>query len=354
MPRSAQPVPLPPVTYTIKGLGVLPGDGASFASALNNWGVAVGSSVTIDPTNFDPERPVWFANGMIRALPTLPTPGPPGLFDGSAVAINDAGTIAGTVFKPKGPTHAALFSAGGATIDLGVLIFDQNSYATALNNLGQTVGYTTVALDNDGPIIHAVLYAGGGPITDLGALPGGRFSFAAGINDQGIVVGNASTADGATHAVTFSHGQVTDLGVPPGGASSLANAINAQGQIVGAADFGSGKLHAALFAKGAISDLGTLPGGTSSMASAINSTGQAVGWSDDATGRQLPVLFSQGQVVKLGIPVAATDGYATGINDLGQIVGTIDLANTTDQLDSRAALWVPGNRFALADGPTGP
>lgn len=353
MTRSTPPM-LPPVSYTIKGLGVLPGDGASFGAGLNNWGEAVGSSVTLDPVNFDPQRPVWFANGAIHALPTLPIPAPPGLFDGAAAAINDAGLIAGEVFNPKGPTHAALFSAGGATTDLGVVIFDQNSYATALNNLGQTVGYTTVAMDNDGPIIHGVLYAGGGPITDLGALPGGRFSVAMGINDQGLIVGSATTANGATHAVSFGNGQVTDLGVPPGGTSSLANAINAQGQIAGGADFGSGKLHAAFFANGTITDLGTLPGGTSSMANAINSSGQAVGWSDDATGRELPVLFAQGQVISLGIPVGATDGYATGINDLDQIVGTVDLANTMDQIDSRAAMWVPGNRFALPVGMAGP
>lgn len=352
MTDSTHSAVLPPVVYTIKGLGVLPGDGASTAAGLNNWGNAVGSSVTIDPVDFMPQRPVWFTKGTIRPLPTLGSE-PPGLTDGDAVAINDGGIAVGEVYGPKGPTHAAVFSPSGVA-DLGVVIFDQNSYATAINSLGQIVGYTVVALDNSGPYTHGVLYAGNGQITDLGALPGGRDSFAMGINDQGIVVGYAPTADNTTHALIFAHGQVTDLGVPAGGTSSAAYAINGQGQIAGAADFGSGKLHGALFANGTITDLGTLPGGSTSTASAINNTGQAVGWSDDSTGRRLPVLFSGGQVISLGIPSAATDGYAAGINDLGQIVGTVDLATTTDLPDSRAAMWVPGNRFSLSAAATGP
>ena len=352
MTGSAQLAALPPVTYTIKGLGVLPGDGASTGAGLNNWGNAVGSSITIDPVAFMPERPVWFTKGTIRALPTLGSE-PPGLFDGSAVAINDGGIAVGVVFNPKSPTHAAAFSPGGVT-DLGVVIPDQNSYATAINNPGQIVGYTPVAMDFNGFFTHAVLYAGGGQIADLGALPGARDSFAMGINDQGTIVGFASTADNATHAVVFAQGQVIDLGVPPDGASSAAYAVNAQGQIAGAADFGSGRLHGALFVNGTITDLGTLPGGSTSMAYAINNTGQAVGWSDDNAGRKLPVLFSRGQVVNLGIPAAAADGYANAINDLGQIVGTVDLATTTDLPDSRAAMWVPGNRFALSAAMTGP
>lgn len=341
MMGSAQSAQLPPVTYTIKGLGVLPGDGASTGAGLNNWGNAVGVSVTIDPVDFMPQRPVLFTPGAVRVLPTLPNE-LPGLFDGAAVAISDGGIAIGTVFSPKGPTHAAMFSPTGVT-DLGVLIGDADSYATAINNLKQIVGYTEVAIDSDGPFIHGVLYTGG-QIVDLGALPGSRFSFATGINDQGMIVGYAQTADGATHAVAFTQGQVVDFGVPPGGTASMAYAINAQGQIAGAADFGTGKLHAALIVNGSITDLGLLPGGSTSMAYAINNTGQAAGWADDSTGRRLPVVFSRGQVISLGIPPAATDGYASAINDLGQVVGTVDLATTTDLPDSRAAMWVPGNR----------
>ena len=330
-----------PCHFVIANLGALPGDYAASASGINNAGAVVGYSVTFDPTDFNPTRPVMFQNRTVFQLHTLPSDGPPGLDFGAAVAINDQPVAVGTVFNPKGPIHAARF-VGSGTTDLGTLPFGGNSYATSINNLGEIVGYAEAAAGENGILSHAVHYAGGA-VTDLGVLPGGSDSFATSINGQGVAVGYASTASGAFHAVRFDAGGIVDFGVPKGGAASRALAINARGLAVGAADFGTGIEHAASFKPGQITDLGLLPGGTTSIATAINSAGHAVGWADNGTGFFRPVLFASGQVFDLGVPRGITDAFPAGINDLDQVVGTVNVASSpiADQQQTLAARWTP-------------
>src|SRR5579859_3131751 len=61
-----------PCDFIVRNLGALPQDFAAFASGINNEGAAVGSSVTFDPVNFMPERPVMFLNRNVFLLHTLP------------------------------------------------------------------------------------------------------------------------------------------------------------------------------------------------------------------------------------------------------------------------------------------
>jgi len=329
-----------PCNFVVKNLGALPGDYAGSASGINNAGAVVGYSVTFDPTDFDPERPVMFQDRTVFLLHTLPN-GAPGLDFGAAVAINDQPVAVGTVFNPKGPSHAARF-VGSGTTDLGTLPFGGNSYATSINNLGEIVGYAEAVAGQNGILSHAVHYAGG-TVTDLGVLPGGSQSFAASINDQGVAVGYALTASGAFHAVRFDAGGIVDFGVPSGGTESRALAINNQGLAVGAADFGTGIDHAASFEPGAITDLGTLPGGTTSIATAINSKGHAVGWADNGTKVFRPVLFTNGGVFDLGLPTGIANAFPAGINDLDEVVGTVDVASSPipDAPQTLAVSWTP-------------
>ncbi len=134
-----------------------------------------------------------------------------------AVAINDAGNIAGT------SGNDAFFWKNGNMTICGNLCDDQTdgaSVATAINNNNQVVGYAT----NDDGETHAFIWQyedGESVITDLGTL-GGDNSWALAINDSGVVIGYSETGDTyeagslATdiyHTCAWYEGAIYDLGV---------------------------------------------------------------------------------------------------------------------------------------------
>jgi probable HAF family extracellular repeat protein len=153
-------------------------------------------------------------------------------------------------------------------------------------------------------------------------------SYATAINNNGQVVGYAATPDhGYVHAFLYSSGSMYDIGTFPGGEQTFAYGINNNGQIVGAGDIaGSHNGHAFLYANGQMSDLGTL-GGDYSQANGINDNGQIVGVSQvsDITGVADAFLYSNGSMVDLNSLIGPNSGWtlesATAINDSGQIVG---------------------------------
>src|ERR1043165_5903227 len=104
-------------------------------------------------------------------------------------------------------------------IDLGAVV-GPDSYAQAINNNGQVVGYVRT---KDGT--HAFLYSGGA-VRDLGTLGNAR-TYALSINNPGQVVGFSETTNGA-RAFLFNNGLVTDLGTL-GGLGSYAFGINSAG-----------------------------------------------------------------------------------------------------------------------------
>jgi probable HAF family extracellular repeat protein len=240
------------------------------ANAINNYGEIGGSA---ENTSLDPScppynlaamppqfqqyyfKPVYWLNGNVQELPTVG--GDP---DGSVLAVNDSGQLAGgsgtcSTFNPQvliglQPQHAVLWQKDGTALDLGTLgggaQAGSGHLALGINNFGQVVGFSTLS---DDVTLHGFLWTKeAGTMTDLPPVPGipNAFSSAIDINDSGVIVGvstNFSTFD----ATIWRNGLPTDLNtlIPPHSPLHLmvACSVNARGQIIGWAIDHKGQLH---------------------------------------------------------------------------------------------------------------
>ncbi|HEX9305488.1 MAG TPA: hypothetical protein VGA31_13645 [Thermoanaerobaculia bacterium] len=224
-----------------------------YAAGANNRGQVVGwaENTTHDSTCVAPQvlqfRAVLWGpkDGQIQEL--SPVPGDP---TSAATAINDWGQavgISGVCDRAVGrfsAAHAVLWQDGIPT-DIGNLGGVAWNTPTAINNRGQVVGFSDLPGDQSGaPNFHAFLWTKSGGIQDLGTLPGDSLSLAFGINDLGQVVGQSIGA-GGSRAFLWQNGVMTDLNtlVPPGSLDLVyANDINASGEIAGGAfDPGTGE-----------------------------------------------------------------------------------------------------------------
>jgi probable HAF family extracellular repeat protein len=112
---------------------------------------------------------------------------------------------------------------------LGVGNGSANTYATAVNNSGEVVGYSSNSSRQE-----AIAWNSAGVATVLPSL-GGPSSQAYAINDAGQIVGTSLIGTGdfiPTHAALWSNGKVKDLG-SLNGQNSTAYGINESGTIVG-------------------------------------------------------------------------------------------------------------------------
>ncbi len=196
----------------ISDLGTF-GGGTSSAYGINHHGAIVGTSVFSGDTDF---AAFLWENGVMTPIAAAGS---------TARAVNDLGQVAGNLTPSY---HAAIWYMGVIT-DLGSL-GGPNTYAYAINNLGQVVGSST----NPAQQTRAFLWANG-VMTDLGDL-GGGFSDAWGINNLGQVVGDSYPPAGPLRAFFWDKGlmrQLPTLGGPPGEDYCRATAINAGGMVVG-------------------------------------------------------------------------------------------------------------------------
>ena len=199
----------------MRDLGTLAGGDFSSAFAVNDSGLAVGTSNTATQMHAFS----WTAAGGMKDLGTLA-----GTDASQAYGVNNQGQIAGS-----SGTHAVIFS-GGSIQDLGTL-GGPASEARSINNLGQVAGMADTA---DGHT-HAFLWTSG-TMQDLGTLPGDSDSRAGHVNDSGMVVG-ASQGSGGTRAFFWSTaGGMEAIPTLNGGAYSEAFGVNNQGQVVGESD----------------------------------------------------------------------------------------------------------------------
>ena len=230
------------------------------------------------------------------------------LLAGLAAACNDAPEATGP--SPAPGNQAVTTAATTYSVkNLGTL-GGNNSEAMAINNVGQTVGWSQTKSGQT----HAFSQHAG-TMTDLGALSGG-FSQAIDVNDAGVVVGYSTLLSGAERAVRWQNGTKKSLGTL-GGRNSEATGINQNGVIVGWSEIKSGDRHAFVYQNGVMKDIGTL-GGKTSVAEDISNAGRVVGGSRTATGEGHAFAWVNGKFQDLG-DAGTGSGDATAIN--GKIVG---------------------------------
>jgi probable HAF family extracellular repeat protein len=194
------------------------------------------------------------------------------------------------------------------------------SYAVWWNNgVIQNLGEgNAMAVNQPGTIVGSVV--GGlslyrqGQWTHLGF---GGAPFA--INNSEAIAG--WFVNGLPHAFLYSGGVLSDLGTF-GGTSSAATSLNDRGQVVGYASLPSGANHAFLYESGAMHDLGTLGGGTESRAHDINNGGTVVGEAWDARGDSRPFIYD-GTSMRYLFQTASCCVVPRALNDRGDVVGTI-------------------------------
>jgi hypothetical protein len=121
-----------------------------------------------------------------------------------AVAINDAGAIAGYVLPcvqgvPGCYTSAAFWPSAGAPRRILPTLYNSRGSVAGINNADHVVGSAAVHYnDGSGPLAgmvrHAVIWFPGGQWPeDLGAIQPERYGEAAAINNHGLVVGSVWT-----------------------------------------------------------------------------------------------------------------------------------------------------------------
>ncbi len=214
-----------------------------------------------------------------------------------------------------------LTNAQGQTytvIDLGDL-GGGSSYAQAINNSGQVVGYGSTT--TNGGTTHAFLYKNG-VMQDLIL---NDESCAYGINSIGQIVGFIDPQPitiigerdvGEVYSFLYQNPSVQYIS---GLNNTFAYGINNVGQVVGYVD----NYQAFLYQNGAIQYLGTLAGGSHSWAYAINNSGQLVGGSATPN-LGCAFLYQNGSMQNLRTLGARGYYYdsACGINNGGKVVGS--------------------------------
>ncbi|WP_093590545.1 hypothetical protein [Lentzea waywayandensis] len=291
-------------TTTITELGGLPGSTASSAAAINDSGVAVGTSSR---------------GGFNRAVK----------FDGAGVtelagpadrhtqleAINSHGVAAGTATADGVGGRALRFNADGSYVVLSVPFGFWSAAAVAIDDFGTVYG-TAAGLNNDREI--PVRWRPNGVLATLKLPEGATWGRVTGASPNGYATGVVSGPGLNRLAVRWNPGgTVTPLQRLDDGAESMALAVNRNGDVVGTADFwNDGTFGVRWNADGSMTKYGP-----NLRPSSINDHGTAVGWSTTAN-QNVPYRWSnEGEELDLGFPSGTQFAYPMDINNDGVIVG---------------------------------
>lgn len=217
-------------------------------------------------------------------------------------------------------------------VDLGTFGDGTGSYARAINNRGQVVGFSY------GDVTHAWLWEHG-VVSDLDV--GGNTSRAWGLNDGGEIVGELFSAiTDLGVAFIWKNRDATYLESP-----SSARAINNRGDVVGFIPTpGVASCCGFYFDKssGSMRNLGAY------WPSDINGQGQIVGSRRTLGGASYPFIWDPSAGFT-DIDTDGSPGSASAINDLGQVVGSVSVSDNPNDTQ-RAFLWDNGTTIYLEVG----
>jgi probable HAF family extracellular repeat protein len=252
-----------------------------------------------------------------------------------ATAVNNAGQVVG-FSSPTAFTQHAFRWTKGVLADLGVLPGGGNSRANAINDAGQVAG---TADRINGGYGYPVRWSATGAVTDLGGPVTNALGVGNGIDPAGQVVGGQrpGNSEGSPLGTLY---RVDGTRVDLGDTLAAANGINAAGQVVGAPAY--------VWRDGTVRFLPGFPGTGGATATAISISGQVVG-SASAGDTELAVRWQNPTTpISLGGVPGITRNRATAVNAAGQIVGTADPLCSPCPAP-RAWLWQAGTLTVLDD-----
>ena len=313
--------PFPYSNGVILDLGTL-GATNAWAAAINSRGQVAGYTRTLNGY----EEAFVYTTGALTALGDL------GAGMSQANAINDNGDVVGMSY-PQPQIWQAFYYTKGSLSAIGPQLM--SSDAIAINNAGQIAGNLNLIDSRYGSAqSNAFQSAKGGAPVLLGCISenpcdNGHASVAYAMNQRGQITGGASGA-GYFHAFRWTSGTMTDLGAFDSRGYSIGYAINIKGDVTGYSNKYPGS-HAFLYTSGTLKDLGTL-GGSDSAGLALNSSSEVVGYSRITDNNvALPnhaFLYSNGITYDLNnlidpksnLKSSVTLIAATGITDSGYII----------------------------------
>jgi probable HAF family extracellular repeat protein len=353
---------------------------------MNRAGEVVGSSMTAIPPRSNGNFPCPAASGVFHAMAwldghvtDLDSLGDPRNC-GNALAINDTGEIAGAsengLLDPAtGLVQLrAVLWRGGQIRNLGTF-GGNHSYADAINNRGQIVGFAMnkvpdpfslfdliVGPSTNGTQTRAFLWEKG-DMRDLDTL-GGPDAWALFVNERGQVAGYSyidSTPNPTTGIPTadpflwMKDGRMIDLGTL-GGTFGFPGGLNNRGQVIGASSLAADP--AACFTgndpencvpflwdgEKLINLFTSTIGGNLVTANAINDTGEVIGAAAFPGHPFDAAIWRNGVATDLGALLGDCFSQAFVMNSRGQIAGN---SATCDGKLICAVLWIDGKIFDL-------
>lgn len=289
------------VTAIMPGINC-PGNGVLYFGShdINAAGLVAGTREKCPYQSDNTNALVWdTVSGVVQTLIV-----PPGIVSAEAVAINNAGHVAGLSWTtPEGNSHACLWTGSGY-FDLPPQVWGNESWANDINNAGTVVGGRGFTTGLRQPFVWS-----NGRFIDI---PPDTWTVgeARDVNDGGVVVGTLGpTTNG--RGFIWQGGLLELLQPSPGAVASSANAVNEAGRVVG---------------------LSVLPG-VPQNAFPVR-----------------PCIWIDGLVASLPIPAPYTMGAARHISNKGVVVGEAwKPVPPQGVLEAITVLWIDGVPYNLDD-----